>query len=117
MFDKGIIEKKLAELFDVVPETEGLIACDLEGKVITGQTITDMDHNGIAKACATLIKNTNALGEATGKGGIKTATIELEDGYGVIVSSDNGILIALAGLDGKASLSLLKRNLISISNL
>jgi len=117
MFDKGSIEKKLAELFDVVPETEGLIASDLEGKVITGQTITDMDHNGIAKACATLIKNTNAMGENTGKGNLKSAIIELEDGYIVIVGSDKGILIALAGLDGKASLSLLKRNLISISNL
>ncbi len=117
MFDKGIIEKKLAELFDVVPETEGLIASDLEGKVIVGQTITDMDHNGIAKACATVLKNTNALGEVTGKGNIKSATIELEDGYIVTISSDKGILIAIAGLDGKASLALLKRNLISISNL
>jgi len=117
MLNKEVIEKKLAQLFDVVPETEGLIASDLEGKVIVGQTITDMDHNGIAKACATIIKNTNALGETTGKGGIKTATIELENGYAVVVSSDDGILIALAGLDGKASISLLKRNLISISNL
>ncbi|HUW89281.1 MAG TPA: roadblock/LC7 domain-containing protein [Candidatus Nanopelagicaceae bacterium] len=117
MVDKEVIEKKLAELFDVVPETEGLIASDIEGKVIVGQTITDMDLNGIAKACATLIKSSNALGENTGKGRVKSATLELEDGYGVIVSSDKGILIALAGLDGKASLSLLKRNLISISNL
>jgi predicted regulator of Ras-like GTPase activity (Roadblock/LC7/MglB family) len=117
MVDKGVIEKKLAELFDVVPETEGLIASDLEGKVIVGQTITDMDHNGIAKACATIIKNSNVLGDNTSKGGIKSATIDLENGYGVIVSSDNGILIAIAGLDGKASLSLLKRNLILISNL
>jgi len=117
MFDKESIEKKLAELFDVVPETEGLIASDLEGNVITGQTITDMDHNGIAKACATLIKNSNTIGENTGKGNLKSATIELENGYAVIVSSDKGILIALAGLDGKASLSLIKRNLISIANL
>ncbi len=117
MVDKEVIEKKLAQLFDVVPETEGLIASDLEGKVIVGQTITDMDHNGIAKACATLMKNANAFGGTTGKGGIKTATLELEDGYAVVVSSGNGILIALAGLDGKASISLLKRNLISISNL
>ena len=117
MFDKEVIEKKLAELFDVVPETEGLIASDLEGKVITGQTITDMDHNGIAKACATLIKNSNAFGDTIGKGSINTATMELEDGYAVIVSSEKGLLIALAGLDGKASITLLKRNLISISNL
>ena len=117
MVDKEVIEKKLAELFDIVPETEGLIASDLEGKVIVGQTLTDMDHSGIAKKCSEIIKEFNVLGTNTGKGALKSATIELESGYAVIVGSNTGILIALAGLDGKASLSLLKRNLISISNL
>ena len=117
MVDKGVIEKKLAELFDIVPETEGLIACDLEGKVIVGQTITEMDHSGIAKKCIAIIKESNGLGTNTGKGVLQSATIELESGYAVIVSSNTGILIALAGLDGKASLTLLKRNLTSISNL
>ena len=117
MVDKGVIEKKLAELFDIVPETEGLIASDLEGKVIVGQTLTEMDHNGIAKKCSAIIKESNGLGANTGKGALKSASLELESGYAVIVGSDTGILIALAGLDGKSSLSLLKRNLISISNL
>lgn len=117
MVDKKVIEKKLAELFDLVPETEGLIAADLEGKVIVGQTITDMDHSGIAKKCSALIKESNGLGTNTGKGALKSATIEMESGYAVIVGSDTGILIALAGLDGKSSLTLLKRNLVSISNL
>ncbi|GAG74706.1 unnamed protein product [marine sediment metagenome] len=117
MVDKKVIEGKLAELFDIVPETEGLIAADLEGKVIVGQTITDMNHSGIAKKCSAIIKESNGLGENTGKGGLKSATIELESGFAVIVGSDTGILIALAGLDGKSSLTLLKRNLVSISNL
>ncbi len=117
MVDKGVIEKGLENLFNLVPETEGLIACDLEGKVIVGQTITEMDHSGIAKKCIAIIKESNGLGTNTGKGALKSATIELENGYAVIVGSDTGILIALAGLDGKASLTLLKRNLVSISNL
>ena len=117
MVNKEIIENKLAELFDIVPETEGLIASDLEGKVIVGQTITEMDHSGIAKKCSAIIKDSSDLGANTGKGAVKSATIELENGYAVIVGSDTGILIALAGLDGKASLSLLRRNLVSISNL
>ncbi|MBY9012208.1 MAG: roadblock/LC7 domain-containing protein [Candidatus Lokiarchaeota archaeon] len=117
MVDKKVIENKLAELFDIVPETEGLIASDLEGKVIVGQTITDMDHSGIAKKCSAIMKESNELGNNTGKGALKSATIELENGYAVIVGSNTGILIALAGLDGKSSLSLLKRNLVSISNL
>ncbi len=116
--NKKELEKKLAELMDIVPECEGLIAADSQGKVIVGQTITEMDHGKIAKACAAIIKDSNKLGNDIGKGGLKTTTIELENGFAVLVGgSDKNVLIALAGLDGKASLGLLKRNLISISNL
>lgn len=117
MVDKKVIEKKLAELFDIVPETEGLIVSDLEGKVLVGQTITDMDHSAIAKTCLAIIKYSSTMGDNIGKGAFKTATIDLESGYAIIVKSDAIILIALAGLDGKASLTLLKRNLISISKI
>ena len=117
MVDKKAIEKKLAELFDIVPETEGLIVSDLEGNVIIGQTITDMNHSAIAKTCVAIIKYSSTMGDSIGKGAFKTATIDLESGYAVIVKSDAILLIALAGLDGKASLSLLKRNLISISKI
>ncbi|MFX1480436.1 MAG: roadblock/LC7 domain-containing protein [Promethearchaeota archaeon] len=117
MVDKKVLEQKLAELMDIVPECEGLIAADSSGKVQIGQTITDMDHGKIAKACATIIKDSNTLGKDIGKGGLKTTTIELEDGFAVLVGSEKSVLIALAGLDGRSSLALLKRNLISISNL
>ncbi|MFX1235744.1 MAG: roadblock/LC7 domain-containing protein [Promethearchaeota archaeon] len=114
--DKKAIEKKLAELMDIVPECEGLIAADTNGKVIIGQTLTDMDHDLIAKACTNIVKDSNSLGKNIGKGNLKTTTIELDDGFAVLVGSDALILIALAGLDGRSSLSLLKRNLISILN-
>jgi len=117
MVDKKVLEEKLAELMDIVPETEGLIAADASGKVLVGQTITEMDHAKIAKACATIIKDSDNLGKEMGKGSLKTTTIELENGFAVLVGSEDHVLIALAGLDGKASLGLLKRNLISISNL
>jgi len=114
---KAAIEKKLAELMDMVPECEGLIAADKTGKVIVGQTITEMDHGKIAKACATIIKDSNTLGKDIGKGSLKITTIELDEGFAVLVGSDKTVLIAIAGTDGMASLGLLKRNLISISNL
>ena len=117
MVDKKVLEQKLAELMDSVPETEGLIAADANGKVIIGQTITEMDHGKIAKACAAIIKDSNSLGNDIGKGGLKTTTIELENGFAVLVGSEKTVLIGLAGLDGRSSLALLKRNLISISNL
>lgn len=114
---KDVIEKKLAQLMDTVPECEGLIAADIDGKVIVGQTITEMDHAKIAKACVSIIKDSNAIAGLTDKGTLKTTNIELEEGFAVLVGSDKIILIALAGVDGQASLGLLKRNLISISNL
>ncbi|MFX0081270.1 MAG: roadblock/LC7 domain-containing protein [Candidatus Hodarchaeota archaeon] len=117
MVDKKILEQKLAELMDIVPECEGLIAADENGKVLIGQTITEMDHGKIAKACATIIKDSNNLGKDIGKGGLKTTTMELDDGFAVLVGSAKNVLIALAGSDGRSSLALLKRNLISISNL
>ena len=114
---KEDIEKKLAQLMDIVPECEGLIAADLNGKVIVGQTITEMDHAKISKSCLSIIKDSNTLGANIEKGSIKTTTIELEEGFAVLVGSEKTVLIALAGIDGNASLGLLKRNLISISKL
>ena len=114
---KEEIEKKLAQLMDIVPECEGLIAADLNGKVIVGQTITEMDHSKIAKACVSIIKDSNTLGANISKGSLRNIIIELEEGFAVLVGSEKSVLIALAGSDGKASLGLLKRNLISISNL
>ena len=115
---KAEIEKKLAELMDMVPECEGLIAADKTGKVIVGQTLTDnMDHGKIAKACAAIIKDSNTLGKDIGKGNLKTTTIELDEGFAVLVGSEKSVLIAFAGSDGMASIGLLKRNLISISKL
>jgi len=114
---KEQIESKLAQLMDTVPECEGLIAADIEGNVIVGQTITEMDHSELAKICAAIIKDSNMLGTNIGKGALQTTTIELESGFAILAGSDKIILIALAGPDGKASLGLLKRNLIQISKL
>ncbi len=112
--DKAEIEKKLAELMDIVPECEGLIAADLEGKVIIGQTILDSDHNEIAQKCAIIIKEAQNLGSTIKKGAFKDTTIELEEGFAVIVGNNELILVAIAGTDGKASLGLLKRKMITI---
>ena len=115
--NKEELEAKLAQLMDIVPECEGLIAADTDGKVIIGQTLTEMDHDAIAKSVAALIKDSNNLGKNVGKVGLKSITIELDEGYAVLAASDDIVLIALAGEDGAASIGLLKRNLISISKL
>ena len=108
----GVIVKKMplgATLIDAGIEARGGFAA--------GQTITEMDHGKIAKACAAIIKDSNNLGKDIDKGSLKTTTIELEKGFAVLVGSAKNVLIGLAGSDGRSSLALLKRNLISISNL
>ncbi|HEY0090694.1 MAG TPA: roadblock/LC7 domain-containing protein [Candidatus Lokiarchaeia archaeon] len=111
---KEAIEQKLAKLMDTVPECEGVIAADKDGKVIVGQTLTEMDHAKIAKACVSIIKESNTLGKDLAKGSLQNTTIELDKGFALLVGSEKVVLIAIAGNDGKASLGLLKRNLISI---
>ena len=111
---KEELEPKLAQLMDTVPECEGLIAADLDGNVIVGQTITEMDHEKIAKACAQIINDSNTLGSDVNKGELKNTTIALDEGFVVLVGSESRVLIALAGLDGRSSLGLLKRNLNTI---
>ncbi|MEJ2279328.1 MAG: roadblock/LC7 domain-containing protein [Candidatus Lokiarchaeota archaeon] len=116
--NKEIIESKLAQLMDSIPEIEGLIAADADGNVLIGQTLTEMDHEKIAKACAQIIKDSNDLGKnVLGKGSLKNTTIALDEGFAVLVGSESLILIAIAATDAKASLALIKRNLISISKL
>ena len=114
---KQDIEAKLAELMDIVPECEGLIAANIDGEVITGQTLTELDDGNIAKIASDVLKGIESLGAQVGKGAIKTTTVEIDEGFMVLVGSNDKILIGLAGIDGQASLSLIKRHLKSISQL
>lgn len=116
MVDKAKIEAALAKLMDDVEQIEGLIAADSDGKVIVGQTITEMNHEKIAKDCIAIIKSSDVLGKEIDKGKLQDITLTLEDGYAVLVGSDALNLIGLAGKDALTSLALIRRNLINISS-
>ncbi len=111
---KEEIEPKLASLMDTVPECEGLIAADANGKVIVGQTITELDHGKIAKEIVTILKSSATLGALMKKGATLDASISYNDGFAQVTVGAEGILIGLMGLDGRNSLSLLMRNMKSI---
>jgi len=114
MVDKKKLEQSLASLMDAVEECEGLIAIDNNGNVIIGQTLTEMSHDKIAKDCIQIIKISDILGGDTAKGKLQDITLTLEDGFLILVGSENINLIALAGIDALPSLALLRRNLINI---
>ncbi len=111
---KEEIEPKLASLMDTVPECEGLIAADANGKVIVGQTITELDHGKIAKEIVTILNSAAALGKLLKKGATVDTTMEFNDGFAQVTVGTEGILIGIMGLDGRNSMSLLMRNMKSI---
>ena len=105
------IEAMLERIMDQIPEVEGLIACDASGKKLTGQTITEMDHDAIIKSVLNVFNAANDLGAKVEKGEVNEVRVNSKEGYTVIVGSKKLVLIGLAGLDAINSLSLIARNL------
>lgn len=106
---KEEMEPKLVQIMDVVTECEGLIYANMDGKVIVGQTLTEMDHAQIAKGCAEILKTT--VGKSIGKGNLKELSLSFESGFGVIATDGKHLIIGILGMDGKNSIGLLSRQL------
>ncbi|HUX99191.1 MAG TPA: roadblock/LC7 domain-containing protein [Candidatus Deferrimicrobium sp.] len=105
------IESMLNRIMDQIPEVEGIIAADGNGKKISGQTITEMDHDKIIKAVLTTFKASQELGTVVEKGEATEVRVNSKDGYTMIVGSKKLILIAITALDAVNSVSLIVRNL------
>jgi predicted regulator of Ras-like GTPase activity (Roadblock/LC7/MglB family) len=106
------IEAMLERIMDQIPETEGLIAVDAQkGKKISGQTITEMNHDAIIKAVTTLFKSGSEVSTNVEKGEVNEIRINSKDGYITVVGSKKLILIGITGLDAVNSVSLISRNL------
>ena len=105
------IEAMLERIMDQIPEVEGLIACDGSGKKLSGQTITEMDHDAIIKSVIAVFKAGTDVGAKVEKGKVNEVIVNAEDGYVTIVGSSKLILIGIAVLDAVNSLSLIGRNL------
>ena len=108
---KKEIEAMLERVMDQIPEVEGLIAVDAKGKKLSGQTITEMDHDAIIKSVLNVFKAANELGTNVEKGQVKVIRVNSAEGYTIIVGSQKLILIGITGLDAVNSLSLVVRNL------
>jgi predicted regulator of Ras-like GTPase activity (Roadblock/LC7/MglB family) len=103
------MEPKLASVMDAVPECEGLIYADINGEVVIGQTITEMDLASIAQTASVLAGSD--IGKPTHKGGVKDITLELDKGFIIIALKGDAMLIGLLGVDGKNSVGLLTRQI------
>ena len=111
---KAEIEPKLNEIMNLIPECEGLIAVDAKGKVVVGQTLTDLDLAEIAKAIGEIVQGASGLGETIKKGETLDVAISYGDGFAQVTVGAGGMIIGLMGNDGRNSLSLLMRNMKSV---
>ncbi|GAB4311042.1 MAG: hypothetical protein Kow0069_11290 [Promethearchaeota archaeon] len=105
------IEPLLANLLDSIAELEGVIATNLDGEVIVGQNITEIDLGAVGKSIADLIKAGHVLGQNCGKGEGSDLQFTFKEGFAQAVWNERIVLIALTGSDGRNSLGLILRSL------
>ena len=111
MLGKKAVEKILSEIMDTIPELEGIIAASAPGKVITGQTLREMDHKAIVTSVISLYKETKAVNKAVDQGPTQAVYIETDKGYTVAVTASKAYVIAIAGKDAAPSLGLIIRSI------
>lgn len=111
MLGKKEVEKILAEIMDTIPELEGLIAASTTGKIVTGQTLREMDHSAIAASLVTLYKESKVVSKAVEHGPAQIVYLETDKGYTVAVTASKTLVIAIAGKDAAASLGLIIRSI------
>ncbi|MBD3226582.1 MAG: hypothetical protein GF329_00200 [Candidatus Lokiarchaeota archaeon] len=111
MADKDKVEQLLAEIMDQIPEVEGLIAADFDGNVLTGQTLTSMDHSKIVEETINVLYASKNLTKQIEKGDINEIRLSSDEGFTLIIFGKELIFIALTGTDAAPSLGLIVRNL------
>src|SRR6056297_1242304 len=111
--DKEELAQKLGGVMDTVTVCEGLIYSKLDGEVIIGQTLTEMNHDSISRNISKIFKLELSAAE---KGAVRDVSIELDEGALVAVKNESHFVIGLLGSDGLSSKGLLRRQLQNIMN-
>jgi predicted regulator of Ras-like GTPase activity (Roadblock/LC7/MglB family) len=111
MVDKEKIEQGLATIMDQIPEVEGLIAADYDGNVLTGQTLTQMDHSKIVKSMLEVLEASKGLSTQIEKGDVSEIRVSSDEGFTLIIVGKDVLFVAITGTDAASSLGLIVRNL------
>ncbi|MHA1238351.1 MAG: hypothetical protein ACTSSJ_03780 [Candidatus Odinarchaeia archaeon] len=105
------LESVANKVMDDIPEIEGLIFIDKDGKVLAGHTITEMNHNEIAEMTFKTLKDAISLSESMDKGALEVFYAGYENGYIIAIYSKEASLVGIIGKDATASLGLIIRSL------
>ncbi|MHA1631836.1 MAG: roadblock/LC7 domain-containing protein [Candidatus Freyarchaeota archaeon] len=104
-------EELIASIMEQIPEIEGVILFDSDGKAIISQSLTQMKHAEIAKHAAAMVDAAKKLSQSAEKGDAAVAYVESDDGFTVITFAGGKGLLAITGRDATNSLGLIMRNL------
>jgi predicted regulator of Ras-like GTPase activity (Roadblock/LC7/MglB family) len=103
----------LAWLMQVVPECEGVIAADKQGKLIGGKTLIERDLDAIAKKMKTVL-DASEFNDVLEKGKPIEIILNWENGYMIVMTDDKKIIGAMLGGEDKLQISVLSRRLRQI---
>lgn len=108
MSSKEEFAPKLQSIMSEIAVCEGLVLAKNSGEVIIGQTLTDMDHNSIAKSISKIFKTKI---DALNKGKMAEMTLGMDEGFLIAVKNKDLMVLGFLGTDGKSSVGLLLRQL------
>lgn len=98
----NVLEEAVARTMRSIENLEGIIVISrIDGSVIVGQTIFELEHENIAKEALELVTRASKLGIAVEKGGNEEVFVGLQEGFVVVVGTGNTILAGIASADAK----------------
>lgn len=120
MVDEAKIEEIVAETMSSNAVIDGMVACNAEGEVIFGHTLSDtIQHKKVADLVVKLSSLSSQLSGAVDKGELKEVSVTSEDGYVIILGDVELVLAAIVGEEGRESMGLirmaLRRALVSMA--
>jgi predicted regulator of Ras-like GTPase activity (Roadblock/LC7/MglB family) len=99
------------EFRDEIPELEGLLIGKLDGEVLWGDTLKDLNHKLILASASVAVRATEKISHGIDKKSINQLDIELSGGYVTIIVLKKGLVLGFYGEDARAQLGIIKKNL------
>jgi len=99
------------EFRDEIPELEGLLIGKLDGEVLWGDTLKDLNHKLILASASVAVRATEKISQGIDKKSINQLDIELSGGYVTIIVLKKGLVLGFYGEDARAQLGIIKKNL------
>ncbi|MFO7836123.1 MAG: roadblock/LC7 domain-containing protein [Candidatus Thorarchaeota archaeon] len=109
MVDEAEIQEIVAETMASNPVIEGMVACNADGEVIFGHTLSDsIKHKKVADLVVKLSSLSSQLSGTVDKGELKEVSITSEGGYVIILGDIELVLAAIVGEEGRESMGLIR---------